>query len=331
MRLRELRAILQSVVIAGLPAMGGCFDGDGNPFERDCTDEVTRDLLLQGPHDPELELKIESCRMDADACQELCVLAMQRAGIGSYPETCKVGFSGDDVALEVGYTVYNGGSGCPVDGRRPAGLHDPRDGSARSVAGAWLAHAAWLEGASIYAFVHLARELEERGAPPALVRAALVAANDEVRHTTMMTRLAARYGAAPPRVEITPVHARSLEEIALENAVEGCVRETWGAVLALWQSRTAQDPVARATFAMIAADELRHAALAWQIDGWLAPQLSDEALARVAAAREAAIAELHVTSALAAMPELGLPDDHAVRDLVARTTDSLWTATRRAS
>ena len=49
--------------------------------------------------------------------------------------------------------------------------------------------AAWLEAASIPAFIYLARELDLHGAPSGLARAALAAARDEIRHARVMYRL----------------------------------------------------------------------------------------------------------------------------------------------
>jgi hypothetical protein len=118
-----------------------------------------------------------------------------------------------------------------------------------------------------------------------------------------------------PAVEVTLPEQRSLEAIAIENAAEGCVRETWGAVIALWQTNTAADPEVRAVFAQIAKDEARHAALAWAVDEWVRPLLDDDARARVDAAREAAAQELFSNpgEALAAL------------GLLARARHSLWT------
>lgn len=50
-------------------------------------------------------------------------------------------------------------------------------------------------------------------------------------------RLAARYGATAPRPRVERAPVRSLEDIAVENAVEGCVRETFGALVGAWQAR----------------------------------------------------------------------------------------------
>ena len=52
---------------------------------------------------------------------------------------------------------------------------------------------------------------------------------------------------------------RELEAIAIENAVEGCVRESFGALLATWQAKTAGDARVRAAMKRIARDETRHA------------------------------------------------------------------------
>jgi phosphoribosylcarboxyaminoimidazole (NCAIR) mutase len=159
--------------------------------------------------------------------------------------------------------------------------------------GALFAEAARLEAASIPAFRLLARELSAHRAPAALVRAARSAARDEVRHARATAALARRYRAAPARPTLgNPPRRRSLEAIAIENAVEGCVRETYGALVALWQARRAKDPVVAAAMAPIAADETRHAELAWRVAAWAAPRLSRASRRRVDAARARAFADL---------------------------------------
>jgi hypothetical protein len=153
---------------------------------------------IETPAEPPLPARVDSCRVDVDACLALCNMALERAGAGASASECKVTFEGSPANVEVGYYISNGGAGCPAEGRRPEGLVLPHRLDATNPVGAWLAEAAWLEAASVYAFVHLARELGLHGAPHGLVRWALVAARDEVRHTELMTRLALRYGARPP-------------------------------------------------------------------------------------------------------------------------------------
>lgn len=115
--------------------------------------------------------------------------------------------------------------------------------------------------------------------------------------------------------------------MAIENAIEGCVRETWGAICAMWQAQTALDVEARRVFEQIAKDELRHAQLAWAIDAWLAPQLDDVARAKVAAARQLAARQLiEEAGALHAVPALGLPGADDARGMLGRAQQALWRA-----
>ncbi len=176
-------------------------------------------------------------------------------------------------------------------GRRPAGLRAGASG-ARSPLGAYFASMTQLEAASVPAFRRMARELAGFGAPRALVRAAERAARDEVRHARAAAAMARRFGARAASFEVDACGARSLEEFAIENAIEGCVRETYGALVATWQARAAGDAQVRSHMQRIARDETAHAALAWKTDAWVRARLGRAARARVDAAREAALREL---------------------------------------
>jgi hypothetical protein len=192
-------------------------------------------------------------------------------------------------------------------------------GASTDGAGALLAEMARLEAASVPAFRRFARELASFGAPRALVRSAERAARDEVRHARVMGRLAKRRGAAPGRFEVPRAKARSLEAFAIENAVEGCVRECFGALVAAHQAESAQDADVRRAMAGIAEDEARHAALAWEVSRWLTPRLSVGARRRVAEAMRGALAalkcEARSTNLGATAPALGLPDGSRARAL----------------
>jgi hypothetical protein len=85
---------------------------------------------------------------------------------------------------------------------------------------------------------------------------------------------------------------RSLEDFAIENAVEGCVGETWGAALLEWQSRHAGDPQLRRDAAAIARDEARHAELSWTLAAWAEERLTLPARQRVAKRRREAVASI---------------------------------------
>ncbi len=177
----------------------------------------------------------------------------------------------------------------------------------RTSVGAELAAMAELEAASVPAFERLARELAAWGAPPELVDRARNAMRDEVRHARVMTVLATRHGHTPRAIVVPPLPCRALAAIALENAIEGCVREAYGALVATYQAQRASAELRRA-FRVIAADERRHAALAEDIHAWILDQLDASSREAIEHARAVAQAELRVGVATSrACPELGLP------------------------
>jgi hypothetical protein len=143
--------------------------------------------------------------------------------------------------------------------------------------------------------------------------------------------LARRYGAEPnrPSFGATPSE-RSLEAIAIENAVEGCVRETYGALVALWQARHAQDPAVAAAMASIAEDEIRHAELALEVADWMEPRLSRAARRRVESARVSAMHDLKVEASRTVHPALvslaGLPAPETATSLLDGLTEELRAA-----
>jgi hypothetical protein len=189
-------------------------------------------------------------------------------------------------------------------GRRPAGMRaEPARGS--SPLAVYFASMAQLEAASVPAFRRMARELEQFRAPRRLVRAAERAARDEIRHARAAAALARRFGAAPGHFEVDECGPRSLEAFALENAVEGCVGETYGAVVATWQARAARDPDARAHMTRIAREETSHAALAWRTHAWARTRLDRRARARVDAARSEALRQL-AEAVATSEPDAGL-------------------------
>src|SRR5512140_2108937 len=73
-------------------------------------------------------------------------------------------------------------NGCPVEGRRPAGLVDPDAHDDDGSLGAYFAACERLEAASVFSFRELAADLVRLGAPGALVAACEGAALDEIRH-----------------------------------------------------------------------------------------------------------------------------------------------------
>jgi hypothetical protein len=171
--------------------------------------------------------------------------------------------------------------------------------------GTHFARVALLEAGSVEAFRRLRDELLAHGAPGRLVRAASRAIRDERRHVRQTAALARRFGEQPIAHAPMPPHPiRSLAAMALENAVEGCVRETYSALECAWQAELATDPVVRATMKRIARDEMRHLALAWGVHAWVSARLPSAGRADVIAAQRGALAALR--SELRADPHASL-------------------------
>jgi len=178
--------------------------------------------------------------------------------------------------------------GCPVAGRKPAGLAACAP-SRGDVSGGYFAKMAHLEAASVVAFAHMVSELRAHGAPAALIARAEAAILDEERHAVTIGALAAAHGAAVPAVEVAPMAVRSLLEMAIENRREGCVRETFGALVAHYQAAASTERPVREAMRGIAADETEHAALSWDLDAWFATRLTADERARVEAAGSEAV------------------------------------------
>lgn len=212
-----------------------------------------------------------------------------------------------------------------VGGRGHAGVRSGATIESGEATACWLAAAAHEEAASVHAFEALCVELSRLGAPLHFIARAKEAAADERRHAQSMTALAIARGATPNPVVFDPPRLRTLEAIALENTVEGCVRETWAAFEAAHQAERAPDPELRAVMATIARDEARHAALALDLDRWFRSQLDSAAQRRLDDAHDAAIERLD--RATHSTGDVGLPPATRAPDLRA----ALFSATKAAA
>lgn len=122
---------------------------------------------------------------------------------------------------------------------------------------------ALLEHASVAAFARLSLSLLAFGAPPELVARSHEAALDEIRHAQISFTRAGGGAIGPgpcPAFADLRAHA-SLEELAAETYVDGCIGET---IAALELRMHGSDPIVLA----MARDEERHAELAWRIVEW---------------------------------------------------------------
>jgi hypothetical protein len=158
----------------------------------------------------------------------------------------------------------------------------------------------------------LAGELLDLDAPDELIAAAYSSREDEIRHARMTSKIAKRFGGRSNEPYVEELPARSKLAIALENATEGCVRETYGALVAHRQATAAEDGTIRCMMQLIAEDETKHAGLAWDVAAWLEPQLTADERELVNDARRRALADLRRELAADVHPELcaraGLPD-----------------------
>lgn len=208
------------------------------------------------------------------------------------------------------------------EGRRPLG-HRELGVSTVSV-GASLAAMAHLELASIAAFEELATQLQHHWAPRTLIARCEAAAADERRHAALLIGHARDAGAAVAPAE-RDEHSATLFDIALHNAVEGCVHEAWAAYVATERARRASSPALCATFEIIATDETRHGDLAWDIHNWLLTKLTDDETIAVLAAQSAALAALpDIAATQVGLPqELGNMSENSARQAAKRFAQEL--------
>ena len=327
-----LRQKLFELVLAAAPlAALGCEGGhsqmdapNGQEQQSNACDLNYSQLMRSVAEPPPADLLdlVRACEANTVQCDDLCRRILDNEGFaGTTMKDCAVTHSSTKHDITVGYCFIG------AEGRRPAGLAGARKRCA-SVTSGHLARAAFYEAASVHAFVQLARELRRHRAPRALVTAMRRSAAEEIVHARLMAAHAHARGSAPPQVVVASPRRRSIESIAIENAREGLVGETWAAMTALWQSLHAPDADLRAAYARIADDELRHAEVAVDIDRWARSRLAPAARTRVDAARSRAITTLsrQVRRApdRALVAELGLPDRAAATKLFADARTVIW-------
>jgi hypothetical protein len=256
--------------------------------------------------------------LDAGTCADFCD-GQSRTHVLT---ACEVGNTDGGQVVMCDYAIMLGGFGC---GRRPHGFASTVEGCDVGTA---LSAMAELEAAAVHAFHHLHAELTAHGAPHALRQRALRAAADEVKHARMVGAVARRLGGHAPQPRRQKLAVRGLAEMAVENAAEGCVRETLGAVVAAWQSTHAQDQRVRQVFGVVAQEEASHAQLAWDVARWADHQLS---ASQRHACKEARAQAVSSTLAAAAQPVpdemtqlLGLPNRSQQTALVEQLNATLW-------
>ncbi len=258
----------------------------------------------------------DACAID---CQRICTAV---TGASNDAFSCFRGANGDG-----GTTIQYLCGACGV-GRIPEGLAACPEGE---TVGERLAFQAYYEAASVFAFEDLAATLGAAVRGGAVECAGLAAraekaAGEETVHAASMAALAAQYGVVatlPKR----PASRREMIELARENAIEGCVRETFGALVAAHQARFATRADLRLAFAGLADDEASHASLSWDLHAYFCTVLGPSVAAELDAAREAAFDAFAADAAN--RPEsftdrvLGIPRGRRAVALVAALRQSL--------
>jgi hypothetical protein len=221
-------------------------------------------------------------------------------------------------------------------GRYPEGFRPTEPDRRAPLLGRYFATMAAAEAASVVAFERMAQEIAEHGLPRRLVRRARRAAVEEHRHYRMTAALARRFGARAVRGAVKHSASRSLFELALENAREGVVRETVGAVVGHFQWRHAEDDHVRGAMKRIARDETSHAVLSWELDACARSRLAVRERRELDRAVRAAFDEMERAASAPVCGDLirlaGLPPAPVARELVAAVRRKLFASgTRSAS
>ncbi len=212
----------------------------------------------------------DTCRSDADCTDGAgCGVGYEEETFACQEMNCAIGrpltVDGEArVAQAAARADWSADLDLDLDGVEPALRH--------SLA-AWWREVAALEHASVGSFARFTLELLALGAPPDLLAATQRAAADEIEHARLTFALAGAYGGAPvgpgplslARVEIGADAATILRDLI----TEACVGETLGAAEARESAAQAADPALSTLLTRIAADEERHAALAWRALRWM--------------------------------------------------------------
>jgi hypothetical protein len=255
----------------------------------------------------------DQCAQDSDCGQgEQCAVSggLTRCLKNDCPVPGRPFFVDDSARVAA---VVERGDWCSAVQPRIDGL----TGSERALLAAHWAKVGQMEHASVAAFARFALQLLALGAPADLVRDSQEAMADELRHAKVAFGLASAYSGTPLGPSTLDVsRALGAEDVASVVRLtfrEGCVGESAAAHEARVSAGVAVDPAVRAALEGIAADEERHALLAWKLVRWALQAFEGEAREAV----RAELARLESEPALQPAPE-GELARHGVFDEPAR-------------
>ena len=274
LRLASVRTSRLELTLAGhgggeLPKMRSYFAVDG---------EIGASLFLEKGHEarvaPHTGVTLESIMFNLYFRQEWLEPAASVGGGARFIPT--FGLPGSCASGR----AYRGADGQPCRN----GLHCDSRFDARCPEARRWARRAVEESASVPAFLQLASELLELGAPTDLVQRAIQAAREEVGHTLAAARLAALFGGgsvqpAVPVFRPRPTLSRplALGRLVAESWLDGVVNEGAAAALAEAEARESNIVEEARVSRLIAREEAGHAGLAVDVLRWAltqAPELA---------------------------------------------------------
>jgi hypothetical protein len=145
------------------------------------------------------------------------------------------------------------------------------------------------EYGAVHLFARLASALALVGAPLDVVRAAAAIPSDEARHAELALHMAELLSGGPVEIQLDrdklPRDAwkpMQLEEVDACMVEVSSIGETLAAAFIGACRNAAKDPVPRALFSELLADEVHHARIGWYYLAWRAPQWSRAERQRVA-------------------------------------------------
>ncbi|MGV3623850.1 MAG: hypothetical protein ACO1OB_23740 [Archangium sp.] len=229
-----------------------------------------------------------------DECRALCGHVVCQSRVSGL--TCRL-----ETETEVTCLNY-----CDAPGRPPT------NGLVPDVREPW-ARMAWFEAQSAHEFDHLAVQLSQIGAPPHFVERARVAANEERGHA----RIAERRAGRAVNVDDTPIESRTLEQLAFENFLGGCINESASAVTSAYQSDVLGDEDLR----QLADEEVGHSEFSWELHAWFVSSLDVNQRRDLAIAAEQKIVAMLNADVRA---EIGKPSNELRRAQLATLDAELW-------
>ena len=236
----------------------------------------------------------------------LCSCDYQGADVdGNHPGTCE-------------YTQ------CAVEGRVHGEIKKLEKSTGYTELGIHFARGYHAEASSVGAFLQLRKELAFHQAPKELQERCFLAAKEEIVHAQLLAKLAKLHQGQLPTLDFGRFQPRSLFALALDNAVEGCIFETFSSLKALQQANNATDQVIAKAMKIIALDEIKHAELAWDIHRSLISRLSSAERDIIHEAQKEAIQQLlKSTDAISCLSKesqkkLGLKDTSRLKEVFAK-------------